>query len=279
MPGFSELPSELTILSGLALGLATSFHCVGMCGPIALSLPLQSKNRWMQLLAGLLYNLGRTVTYALMGLAFGLLGEGLSTLGFQKMVSIVAGTLMIATVFFPKLFSLTNDANRGMYSLVAGIKRGLKHLFTTKSFFGLFFIGLLNGLLPCGPLYFAVIVSAGTGQVVESVLFMVLFGLGTLPLLLAVTLLGNFVSVSLRNKINNFIPVIMVVMGLLFILRGLSLGIPFLSPTDEKLNMIIKKGEKTLHQIEQVNDSSSVDSVELKNKTFEIPSCCKQDNK
>jgi sulfite exporter TauE/SafE len=279
MLGFSEIPSEVTILTGLALGLATSFHCVGMCGPIALSLPLQSKSKWMQLLGGILYNLGRTVTYALMGLAFGLLGEGLSTLGFQKMVSIVAGTLMIAAVFFPKLFKFTNDVDRGLYSFVGSVKKGLKNLFTTKSFFGVFFIGLLNGLLPCGPLYFAVIISAGTGNVVESVLFMILFGLGTIPLLLAVTLLGNFVSVSLRNKINNFIPVIMVIMGLLFILRGLSLGIPFLSPTDEKLNMIIKKGEKTLHQIEQVNDTTCVDSIKVDDKTLEIPSCCQKGNK
>jgi hypothetical protein len=275
MLGFTELPSEITIFTGLALGLATSFHCVGMCGPIAISLPLQGSNKWKQLFGGILYNLGRTLTYALMGLAFGLLGQGLSTLGFQKMVSIVAGTLMIAAVFFPKLFKFSNDVDKGLYSFVGSVKRGLKSLFTTKSFFGLFFIGMLNGLLPCGPLYFAVIISAGTGNVIESVLFMVLFGLGTIPLLLAVTLAGNFVSVGLRNKINNFIPVIMVIMGLLFILRGLSLGIPFLSPTDEKLNMVIKKGEKTLNQIELKSDSTHVDANNIENETMEVPSCCK----
>lgn len=275
MLGFSELPAEVTIFTGLALGLATSFHCVGMCGPIAISLPLQGSTKWKQFLGGILYNLGRTLTYAIMGLAFGLLGAGLSTLGFQKMVSIIAGTLMIAAVFFPKLFKFSNDVDRGLYSFVGAVRRGLKNLFTTKSFFGLFFIGLLNGLLPCGPLYFAVIISAGTGNVVESVMFMVLFGMGTIPLLLAVTLAGNFVSVALRNKINNFIPVIMVIMGLLFILRGLSLGIPFLSPTDEKLNMVMKKGEKTLNKIELKSDTTCVDAKSLEDETLEVPSCCK----
>ena len=268
MMGFSELPSEITIGLGLLLGLGTSFHCVGMCGPIALSLPLQGNSKLKQLLGGILYNLGRTVTYGLMGLAFGLLGHGLNTLGFQKIVSIVAGTLMIATVFFPKLFSFSNDVDKGIFSIVNGVKRGLKSLFTTKSFLGLFVIGLLNGLLPCGPLYFAVIVSAGTGNVVESVLFMLLFGLGTIPLLLAVTIAGNFISLKLRNRINNLIPVIMVIMGILFILRGLSLGIPFLSPPDEKLNKVKNMGEKTLHQVEMQNDTTKQDTT--KSKDFKM---------
>ncbi len=263
MLGFSELPSQITIFSGLILGLATSFHCVGMCGPIALSLPLRGDTKWQKLLGGILYNLGRTVTYALMGVAFGMLGEGLSTLGFQKMVSIIAGTLMIATAFFPALFKSTS-VDTGLFSFVNSVKGALKGLFSTQSIWGLFLIGLLNGLLPCGPLYFAVMVSAGTGSVVESSLFMILFGLGTIPLLLAVTVAGNFISVSLRNRINNFIPVIMVIMGLLFILRGLSLGIPFLSPPDEKLMKVKGMGEKQLQQIEMQNDTTNtlkVDSI------------------
>jgi len=256
MVGFSELPSEITIFSGLVLGLLTSFHCVGMCGPIALSLPLHGDTKLKKLLGGIIYNLGRTITYAIMGLIFGLVGHGLSTLGFQKIVSIIAGTLMIATVFFPHLFSFTDKTDKGLFSFVNAVKRGLKGLFNTKSFWGLLLIGLLNGLLPCGPLYFAVIVSAGTGNVIESVLFMILFGLGTIPLLLLVTIAGNFISVKARNRINNFIPVIMVIMGILFILRGLSLGIPFLSPPDKKLEMVIKKGEKTLKQVEAQKDTA-----------------------
>ena len=259
MLGFSELPSEITVALGFVLGGITSFHCVGMCGPIAISLPLHGDTKWKKLLGGILYNLGRTVTYALMGLAFGLIGQGLNTLGFQKIVSILAGTLMIATVFFPALFK-SSSMDSSIFSFVNTVKNSLKKLFTTKSHIGLFTIGLLNGLLPCGPLYYAVIISTGTGNAVESVLFMILFGLGTIPLLLAVSIAGNFISVKIRNRINNFFPIIMVVMGLLFILRGLSLDIPFLSPPDKKLEKVIKMGKKTLHEVEAQNDSVIIDS-------------------
>ena len=262
MIGFSELPSEITVVLGFALGLVTSFHCVGMCGPIALSLPLHGDTKWKKLLGGILYNLGRTVTYALMGLAFGLVGQGLSTLGFQKIVSIVAGTLMIATVFFPTLFK-SSSLDSSLFGFVNTVKKSLKKLFSTKSYISLFAIGLLNGLLPCGPLYYAVIISTGTGNAIESVLFMVLFGLGTIPLLLAVSIAGNFISVKIRNQINNFIPIIMVIMGILFIMRGLSLNIPFLSPPDEKLEKVMKMGKKTLHEVEVQNDSVIIDSSKM----------------
>ena len=267
MFGF-EVSGEITVFSGLVLGLLTSFHCVGMCGPIALSLPLRGDSKFSKILGGLLYNIGRTVTYAIMGFVFGLIGHGANTLGFQQYVSILAGTLMIATVFFPQLFKFSNDINKGIFSSVNAVKKGLKKLFNTKSNTGLFFIGLLNGLLPCGPLYFALIVSAGTGNIVESVAFMILFGLGTIPLLFLVTIAGNVISIKLRNKINNFIPILMVIMGILFILRGLNLGIPFLSPPKKKIEMVMKKGEKTLEKIETKNDSLLFDNkkTELKNQ-------------
>ncbi len=251
-----DITQNITIFSGLFLGFATSFHCVGMCGPIVISLPLPGQSRWQQALGGVLYNLGRAVTYGLMGVAFGLLGQGLSTLGFQKMVSIIAGTLMIATAFFPSLFKFSDSLDHGLYRTVGSVKRALKHLLNIRSYSGLFLIGVLNGLLPCGPLYFAVMVSAGTGNVIESSLFMVMFGIGTMPLLLAVAMLGNVISVKLRNRINNFIPVIMVVMGILFILRGLSLGIPYLSPPDDKLNRVMKDGQKTVEKYEQLHDTT-----------------------
>jgi len=100
-------------------------------------------------------------------------------------------------------------------------------------------------------------VSAGTGSIVDSVLFMILFGLGTMPLLLAISLLGNFVGIKIRNRINNFIPILMVIMGILFILRGLSLGIPFLSPPDDKLNKVLKKGQKTVQEYKAAHDSTA----------------------
>lgn len=250
------------IISGLILGLLTSFHCVGMCGPIAIALPLHGNSKTQKLLGGILYNLGRTVTYMIMGVGFGMLGQGLGALGFQRWVSIITGSLMIITVFFPKIYQFDLGVEKKGFSLISKIKMALRKLFSTKSFASLFLIGLLNGLLPCGPLYSALIISTGTGSVVDSVSFMMMFGLGTIPLLLLVTIIGNFLSTKIRDRVNKFLPVIIVIIGILFILRGLNLGIPFLSPTEEKIenkvNKVIKEQEN-----KKTNNTIDTDTFEL----------------
>ena len=231
------------IISGLILGFVTSFHCVGMCGPIAIALPLHGASKYQKLLGGLLYNLGRTTTYVFFGLILGTFGQGLGALGFQRWVSIVAGVLMIVTVLSPSLFKSNFSSSGFLNSLLSKIKIAFKKLFSTSSYGSLYMIGLLNGFLPCGPLYMAFIISTGTGNAITAAIFMLMFGLGTIPLLFAVTILGNFISVPIRNKINNFLPVLIVIIGILFILRGLNLGIPYLSPKEEKIQ---KKIEKTI---------------------------------
>ena len=235
------------IISGLVLGFVTSFHCVGMCGPIAIALPLQGASKAQKLLGGILYNLGRTTTYVLFGLVLGLLGQGLGALGFQRWVSIIAGVLMIITAFTPSLIKSNFKPDGSVNKILDKIKSALKRLFSVRSFSSLYLIGLLNGLLPCGPLYMAFIISTGTGNAITAAIFMMMFGLGTLPLLLAVTILGNFISVPIRNRINSLLPVLIVIIGILFILRGLNLGIPYLSPKEEMIKM---KMEKTIESQE-----------------------------
>ncbi len=231
------------IISGLVLGFLTSFHCIGMCGPIAIALPLHGNSKLQKLIGGILYNLGRTTTYIIFGFFFGLLGQSLGALGFQRWVSITAGVLIIITVLSPSLFR-SNFITSGIFnSLLSKVKFALKKLFSTRSHGSLYSIGLLNGLLPCGPLYMAFIISTGTGNTVNAAIFMLMYGLGTIPLLFLITILGNFISMSVRNKINNLLPVLIVIIGILFILRGLNLGIPYLSPKEE---MIQKKIEKTI---------------------------------
>jgi len=243
------------IISGLVLGFLTSFHCMGMCGPIALALPLYGNRRLQKLFGGILYHLGRTTTYIIFGFIFGLLGQGLAALGFQRWVSIIAGTLMIITVLSPSLFK-SNFNNRGIFnSLLLKVKTALKKLFSIKSFGSLYLIGLLNGLLPCGPLYFAFIISTGTGNVIYASIFMLMYGLGTIPLLFLITILGNFISTPIRNKINSMFPVLIVIIGILFILRGLNLGIPYLSPKEEILQ---KKIEKTI-EMQKTGDTPSME--------------------
>ncbi len=230
------------LISALTLGLMGSFHCVGMCGPIAVALPLKNDNWFTRIFGGVLYNLGRAITYGLMGLVFGLVGQGLKLGGFQQWVSIIMGSIMVLSVFFPFLFRNKVNFDKMVAVYVGRLKSKFGYLFTARSYQSLLIIGLLNGLLPCGLVYMAIAGAIATANVVSGIAFMFVFGLGTMPLLLLVSLAGNVISTSLRNKIRKFIPIIIVIIGLLFILRGLNLGIPYVSPPDKKLEIHSTQG-------------------------------------
>jgi sulfite exporter TauE/SafE len=88
----------------------------------------------------------------------------------------------------------------------------------------------LNGLLPCGLVYVAIAGAISSGDAISGMLFMILFGLGTFPAMFAATIFGRFINLNIRKKINQAIPALAVVLAVLFILRGLSLGIPYISP-------------------------------------------------
>jgi sulfite exporter TauE/SafE len=238
------------LFSALVLGLMGSFHCAGMCGPIAIALPLQGNTTGKKIFGGTLYNLGRTVTYGFMGAIFGLLGQGIVMIGFQQKVSVIMGAVMIISVLFPALFKNQYRMDKSWFSFVGKLKKSIGGLFSVRSYSSLFFIGLLNGLLPCGLVYMAIAGAIGTGSVTNGTLYMILFGLGTIPMLLAISLAGNMMSHSIRKKVNKLIPILIVVVGVLFILRGLSLGIPFLSPPKQKIEQKFEKSlEKNAAQI------------------------------
>ncbi|WP_423129149.1 sulfite exporter TauE/SafE family protein [Gaoshiqia sp. Z1-71] len=223
------------LITPLTLGLLGSFHCIGMCGPIAVALPLRSHSWLSKISGGLLYNLGRTLTYALLGILFGLLGRGIQLAGFQQWTSILLGILMILSVLFPYFFRQKISIGNLFTGYAARLISNLQQLFRKHDWSSLFLIGLLNGLLPCGLVYVAVAGAINTNQVTDGALFMALFGLGTIPMLLAVSLTGNAISAGLRSKMRKLVPYFVVLLGILFVLRGLSLGIPYVSPKSEKL--------------------------------------------
>ncbi len=223
------------------LGLMGSFHCVGMCGPIAIVLPLKGKSWFFRVFNGVAYNVGRSITYGLLGFIFGLAGAGLSLAGLQQKVSIAMGLVMILLVVLPWIFGGSFSAENLGTSVFNRIKKPLTRLMQSGSTGALFLIGLLNGLLPCGLVYVALAGAIGTGSLSAGVLFMVIFGLGTLPLMLLVSLAGNMVGKTLRNRINKWIPALVILVGLLFILRGLNLGIPYISPKEAKLHVPVKQ--------------------------------------
>ncbi len=222
--------------AALIFGLLTGFHCIGMCGPITIALPL-NRHSWLHKTFGsLTYNTGRMITYTFMGAVFGLLGQGLVLSGFQQWLSIVIGSIMILSVFFPLLFESV-FVKSPLFHLVNQIKHKLGLLFGKKSYPALFLIGLLNGLLPCGSVYAAIGLSLASENVGSGAACMALFGLGTIPIMLNLSLLGNFFTIKIRSKIRRLVPLFIVLMGLWFIMKGLGLGVHLLSPSDHRLQV------------------------------------------
>ncbi len=222
-------------IAALVFGFFTSFHCIGMCGPIAIALPLKRNTWYSKVISSLLYNFGRTITYGFLGAIFGLLGKGFKMSGFQSWVSIIVGIVMILSVLFPVLFHQKQYIDRIMYSYVGKMISAFRKLFKKSTYPSLFFIGLLNGLLPCGPVYAAIALAIVGGSILSGSLYMILFGLGTIPIMLSLNLIGHTISISMRNKIRKVIPVFIIIIGILFILRGLHLGIPYVSPPEKML--------------------------------------------
>ena len=205
------------------LGLAGSVHCAGMCGPLALSLPAPRNGRRSFVASRAAYNLGRIGVYCLMGLAFGLLGKTAALAGFQRWLSITAGALILCGL----AASSRRRVEAPMIQFVTWLKEGFGALLQRKSLPSLLLLGALNGLLPCGLSYTAGVAAAATGSAPAAAGFMAAFGVGTLPLMLAIGLAGKKVQFGMRLRLQKAVVIAVALIGLQLVLRGLSLGIPY----------------------------------------------------
>ncbi len=212
--------------TAFTIGIVGSLHCVGMCGPIALALPYQGGTRRMAAANVLLYNLGRIITYSLLGLIIGTLGKGLFLAGMQTYVSIGLGILLLLIA----LFSINVEAQLLRIPLFTQlndwVKRRLSGLLRRHNQSSLLAIGMLNGLLPCGLVYMAVAGAVAAGGTLQGMTYMALFGLGTVPLMLATAMAGQFVNLQWRNRLRRLVPVFLVAFAILFIARGLQFEVP-----------------------------------------------------
>lgn len=215
----------MDLASAFILGLFGSLHCAGMCGPLALALPRAERNRG--LLAGrLFYNAGRLVTYALIGIIFGVVGQSLVLAGVQRWASIALGVVLLAGLFASRRLARLNP----MLRVVQWLKTRMGMLLSKRSLTALGMLGMLNGLLPCGLVYVAAAGATVTGSALAGAGYMAAFGAGTVPMMLAISLSGSIVPVQLRLKLLNVVPFAVFALASLLILRGLSLGIPYISP-------------------------------------------------
>lgn len=218
------------LLPGFLLGVLGSLHCLGMCGPIALALPHTGTGKLRIAMDSFIYNFGRILTYTLLGVIFGAIGSSIRIAGFQEALSIVMGAGLLLVYFFPKKWKSSMVSFRPIDWFFAVFKVYFQKFMAIKSMSSLFGIGLLNGLLPCGLVYVALTGAVANAEILEGGFYMLLFGAGTLPMMFAVYFAKGFITPEVRLKATRIIPVGVAIVGILLILRGMSLGIPYISP-------------------------------------------------
>ncbi len=236
------------IISAIGLGFASGFHCIGMCGPIALSMGLTKKQATNFYLQNLTYQFGRITTYALLGALLGIIGQGFQLAGFQQYLTIGVGILLI--VMAVSSFGGKDFASKILFlsAFLLKVKMNLAKLLQKADYRSRFATGILNGFLPCGMVYMALTASLASGGIWQSAAFMALFGLGTLPFMFMVVIVGNLITSSLRLKILKIVPAMMIVLGVLFVLRGLEVGIPYFSPKKSAMQIHHHSEHDSNHQ-------------------------------
>ena len=217
------------LAAGLAFGFLGSAHCVGMCGPLAMGLPGAYGRRRRFLAERGLYNLGRVVTYTALGVAFGALGLLVSLAGLQQWLSFGLGVLLLFAAVVPWAGGRAGRLGGAPAGLLRRVVTWIQVLYRQGGTAALLAVGMLNGLLPCGFVYAALATATASGSVTRGALFMAAFGLGTFPAMFVVSAAGRLLSLRWRTRLQRLVPYVLAVLGLLLILRGLSLGV-FLSP-------------------------------------------------
>ncbi len=217
------------------IGLAGSFHCIGMCGPIAAALGSGNSRNISYLMKRITYNLGRVLTYGSMGLLFGFIGDRLSLFGLQRWLSVFIGSLLILIVILSFLKSGAGLTSKIYAAISPVFSKVFSSLRSKQSFPAMLTIGVMNGFLPCGFVYIAAGGAVAIGSPLGGAAYMAAFGLGTIPVMLGIGIFGSVLSSAFRSKISRLVPVMVLILGMLFVLRGLALGIPYLSPQEAKV--------------------------------------------
>jgi hypothetical protein len=238
---------ETIFIPAFILGVISNLHCLGMCGPIALAIPLNRSSKSAMLFGILQYHLGRVLVYAILGYIVGYIGMGIKLFGVLQVISIIAGIGIIIYAWRKKInftkiklprFLCTLSLSKGHF-----LSQSMGKIMRSESPLKLFLLGALNGLLPCGMVYTALITAVVLGTPILSATSMLAFGLGTLPGLVAFSLFAQQLGNPIRSKINRYLPYLITVVGLLIILRGMNLNIPYISPkvsfSEEKKEVVM----------------------------------------
>lgn len=235
------------IISALTIGFLGSFHCIGMCGPIAMALPISQTNSFGKIGSLFLYHFGRSTTYSLLGLIAGGVGQSLFFFNAQRFFSIFLGLVILVVLGFTYMNAKT-VFGAGIFNSFNKLKNKLSGLLTKKGYINVFTIGFLNGLLPCGLVYMAMAGAAASANMFQGAVFMWFFGIATIPVMLSISLLGGTIGFKFRQTIKKATPIIWSLMAVLLILRGLNLGIPYVSPKISSNEITATQGSINCHK-------------------------------
>ncbi len=211
--------------TAFTIGILGSLHCVGMCGPIALAVPAKGRTLWTTAANATVYHGSRVLGYASIGLLLGLLGQGLFLAGFQKNVALVLGASFVIVA----ILSLLGMGSRRLPvfgPLHDWVQHSMSRLLQRQRPASLVGLGFLNAFLPCGLVYMALAGAVTQTQVGHGALYMALFGLGTLPLMLAISMGGHLVNLRFRRYFRRVLPIFMAALGILLLFRGLNVELP-----------------------------------------------------
>lgn len=222
------MPPE--IITALLVGFFGSLHCIGMCGPIAVALPFPDSSHLSFFTGRFLYNIGRVVSYSLLGFIFGLVGGRIALAGAQQVVSIALGVIIIIAVLIPQKYKNFFIRHSFVQKLVVPIKSNIGVLFKKGNFSSMFLIGILNGFLPCGFVYIGLAGAIASGDAITGTAVMMMFGFGTVPAMFVASVFGKYINIGIRTKLRASTPYLAILLAIIFILRGMNLGIPYLSP-------------------------------------------------
>jgi sulfite exporter TauE/SafE len=202
------------MISAFIIGLAGSLHCVGMCGPLMISL---NSNGSRKSFAS--YHTGRLLVYSGLGLAFGIVGQGLALLEVQRVLAIIMGVFIIILYAVP---STRIWIEKQYYESIvfASIRKKMNSYFSSGSKW--FVAGVLNGLIPCGLIYLALAGSLLLAKPLLGMGFMFLFGLGTLPALILISFFEALIPEGRKRKFSSVYSVVAIVAGGILVFRGLA---------------------------------------------------------
>ena len=233
---------ETIFIPAFILGVISNLHCLGMCGPIALAIPLNRSSKSAMLFGILQYHIGRILVYGILGYLVGYIGMGIKLFGILQAISIIAGIGIIIYAWRNKLTFFKNPFTSSLRH-TSLLSRSMGKIMRSESPLKLFLLGALNGLLPCGMVYTALITAVVLGTPILSATSMLAFGLGTLPGLVAFSVFAQQLGNPIRSKLNRYLPYLVTVVGILIILRGMNLDIPYLSPkvsfSEEKKEVVM----------------------------------------